>query len=76
MLGPGPWQRSPTPTPPAGSARSRRIKHRRDLNDEHYVDDHALAQIIAALPLLGLAHDEQMTITRGDGHHGHRRRVR
>ena len=33
----------------------------------NYVDDHALAQITAALPLLGLPRDEQMRITRGDG---------
>jgi integrase len=37
------------------------------LNDEYYIDDHALAQIAAALPLLGLPRDEQMVITRGDG---------
>ncbi|GAB2959456.1 tyrosine-type recombinase/integrase [Saccharothrix stipae] len=38
-----------------------------DLNDEHYVDDHALAQISAALPLIGLPCGEHMTITRSDG---------
>lgn len=37
------------------------------LNDEHYVDDHALAQITTALPLLGLRRDQQLSITRGDG---------
>jgi hypothetical protein len=36
-------------------------------NDGRYVDDHALAQITAALPLLGLPRGEQMRITRGDG---------
>jgi hypothetical protein len=66
-LGPGPWQLI-TDTHTAGWFRQvTRIKHRRDFNDEHYVDDHALAQIIAALPLLGLGHDEHMTVTRGDG---------
>src|SRR5450756_2484258 len=44
-----------------------RIPHQSTLNDRHYVDDHALAQIPAALPLLGLAHEEQLAITRGDG---------
>jgi integrase len=44
-----------------------RIPHERALNDGNYVDDHALAQITAALPLLGLPRDEQMRITRGDG---------
>jgi hypothetical protein len=44
-----------------------RIPHGRALNDANYVDDHALAQITAALPLLGLPRGEQMLITRGDG---------
>ena len=44
-----------------------RIPHERALNDGNYVDDHALAQITAALPLLGLPRGEQMRITRGDG---------
>lgn len=44
-----------------------RIPHEAALNDDNYVDDHALAQITAALPLLGLARGEQMRITRGDG---------
>jgi hypothetical protein len=45
-----------------------RIPHERAVNDEHYVDDHALAQITTALPLLGLPRNQQMLITRGDGH--------
>ncbi len=44
-----------------------RIPHQPALNDRHYVDDHALGQIPAALPLLGLPRDQQMPITRGDG---------
>lgn len=44
-----------------------RIPRTPTLNDRHYVDDHALAQIPGALPLLGLPRDQQMTITRGDG---------
>lgn len=44
-----------------------RIPHQPALNDQHYVDDHALGQILAALPLLGLPCDQQMPITRGDG---------
>jgi integrase len=46
-----------------------RIPHRPALTDRYYIDDHALAQIPAALPLLGLSRNEQMTITRGDGTH-------
>ena len=44
-----------------------RIPRTRALNEGNYVDDHALAQITAALPLLGLPRAEQMPITRGDG---------
>jgi hypothetical protein len=43
-----------------------RIPHTRTLNEANYVDDHALAQITAALPLLGLPRSEQMLITRDD----------
>jgi hypothetical protein len=67
VLGPHPWSRV-TDAHAAGWFRQvSRIPHQRELNDEHYVDDHALAQIPAALPLLGLPRDEQMTVTRGDG---------
>ena len=44
-----------------------RIPHEHALNDEHYIDDHALAQITAGLPLLGSPRQNQMSITRGDG---------
>lgn len=44
-----------------------RIPHQREVNDEHYIDDQALSQIPAALPLLGMAKTETMLITRGDG---------
>jgi len=67
VLGADPWQQV-TDTHAASWLRQvSRIPHTRDLNDEHYVDDHALAQITAALPLLGLPKHEQMLITRGDG---------
>ncbi|MFG2632343.1 hypothetical protein [Streptomyces sp. NPDC048473] len=67
VLGPAPWSRV-TDAHAAGWIRQvSRIPRQRELNDEYYVDDHALAQIPAALPLLGLGRDEQMTVTRGDG---------
>jgi hypothetical protein len=48
-----PWTRV-TPAHAASWFRQvSRIPHGRALNDEHYVDDHALAQITTALPLLG-----------------------
>lgn len=66
ILGAHPWSWA-TDAHAAGWFRQvSRIPRQRDLNDEHYVDDHALAQIPAALPPLGLSRDEQMLITRGD----------
>jgi hypothetical protein len=44
-----------------------RLPHKPTLNTEHYIDDRALAQITAVLPLLALPRDEKMLITRGDG---------
>lgn len=44
-----------------------RIPHQVALHEDNYVDDHALAQITAALPLLGLPRDQQTQITRSDG---------
>ena len=62
-----PWSRV-TPAHAASWFREvSRIPHQRLLNDEHYVDDHALAQITTALPLLGLPKDQRMPITCGDG---------
>lgn len=67
VLGTGPWQQV-TDTHAAGWFRQvSRIPHTPDFNDQNYVDDHALAQITTALPLLGLPKDEQMLLTRGDG---------
>jgi integrase len=68
ILGDQPWSQITQTHAVSWFAQVSRIPHRRAvLNDSHYVDDHALAQIPAALPLLGLPRDQQMTITRGDG---------
>lgn len=67
MFGISPWDQV-TDTHAASWLRQvSRIPHTSTPNDRHYVDDQALAQIPAALPLLGLARDQQMPITRGDG---------
>jgi hypothetical protein len=66
-LRPGPWQQLTQAHAASWFRQVARIPHTSTLNDRHYVDDHALAQIPAALPLLGLPRAEQMTITRGDG---------
>ncbi len=66
ILGISPWQQVTETHAASWFRQVSRIPHTSALNDRHYVDDHALAQIPAALPLLGLARDEQMPITRGD----------
>ena len=63
----GPWQRVTDLHAAAWWRRLSRVPPGRALNDDHYVDDHALTQITGALPLLGLPRDQQMLITRGDG---------
>ena len=70
VLGPSPWQQV-TEAHAASwlHQASLRTPRQHDLNDEHYVDDHALAQITAALPLIGLPRGQQMTLARGDGTH-------
>ncbi len=67
ILGPSPWERVTEAHAASWFRQLCRIPHKSLLNDRHYIDDHALAQIPAALPLLGLARGEQMPITRGDG---------
>lgn len=67
VLGAGPWQHVTAAHAASWFGRVTRIPHQRGFNDANYIDDHALAQITAALPLIGLPRTEQMTITRGDG---------
>jgi integrase len=67
VLGVTPWQQVTVAHAASWFRQVTRIPYRPTRTDQHYVDDHALAQIPAALPLLGLAHTEQMTVTRGDG---------
>jgi integrase len=67
VLGPGPWQQVSQAHAASWFRQVSRIPHQAILNDRHYIDDHAMAQIPAALPLLGLSRQEQMTITRSDG---------
>jgi hypothetical protein len=67
VLGVGPWQQVTDAHAAVWFRQVSRIPRGRDFNEAHYIDDHALAQITAALPLLGLPCDQQMLITRGDG---------
>lgn len=67
MFGSSPWDQVTETHAASWFRQVSRIPHKSPLNVRHYIDDHALAQIPAALPLLGLARDQQMAITRGDG---------
>src|SRR6266702_1121417 len=67
MLGPSPWDGVTQAHAASWYRQVTRIPHQPVRTDIHYVDDHALAQILAALPLLGMSRSQQMTITRGDG---------
>ena len=67
MLGPSPWDGVTEAHAASWHRQVTRIPRQPVRTDIHYVDDHALSQILAALPLLGLPRDQQMTITRGDG---------
>ena len=67
VLGPGPWERVTTTHAASWFGRVTRIPHHKGFDDANYIDDHALAQITAALPLIGLPRNQQMTLTRGDG---------
>lgn len=67
VLGADPWQHVTAAHASSWFGRVTRIPHQSGFNDANYIDDHALAQITAALPLIGLPRTEQMTITRGDG---------
>ena len=67
LFGPSPWQQVTDTHAATWFRQVSRIPRQPTLTDRHYVDDHALEQIPAALPLLGLARDQQMPIIRGDG---------
>jgi integrase len=67
VLGPAPWQQITTTHADSWFGRVTRIPHHSGFDDANYIDDHALAQITAALPLIGLPRDKQLTLTCGDG---------
>lgn len=65
-VGLGPWPHVGD-TASAWLRAQHRVARAPELNPNHYIDDHALAQITAAVPLLGLPRSQQMLIRRGDG---------
>lgn len=67
VLGDSPWDQVGDAHAAGWYRQVARIPHGRTLDDRNYIDDHAMAQISVALPLIGLPRDQQMTITRGDG---------
>ncbi|MEV0901267.1 tyrosine-type recombinase/integrase [Actinoplanes sp. NPDC049802] len=67
VLGHSPWQHVTQAHAASWFRQVKRIPHGRDINDEHYVDDSALAQITAALPLIGTDREQQIPVRRGDG---------
>jgi len=67
LLGAEPWSQVTEAHAASWFRQVNRIRHTQEFNDAHYVDDHAMAQILAALPLLGLPREQQMLITCGDG---------
>ena len=67
LLGPSPWQQVTNAHAASWFRQVSRIPHQPTLTTRHYVDDQAMGQIPATLPLLGLRRDQQMQITRGDG---------
>jgi hypothetical protein len=67
VLGPSPWEGITQAHADSWFRQVTRIPHQPLLSDRNYVDDHALGQITAALPLLGLPRGQHVQITRGDG---------
>ncbi|WP_460344265.1 tyrosine-type recombinase/integrase [Actinoallomurus acanthiterrae] len=67
VLGPSPWEQVTQAHADSWFRQVTRIPRQALLGAHQYVDDHALGQITAALPLLGLPQGQHMQITRGDG---------
>jgi integrase len=67
VLGPTPFDQVTEAHAASWFRQVTRIPHQPMRTDRYYVDERALSQILAALPLLGLPRDQQMQITRGDG---------
>ena len=68
--------RSRPRTQTAGSVGSPAYRDQREFNDTNYIDEHALAQITAALPLIGIAPHPADDPYPRRRHHDHCRRAR
>lgn len=67
VLGDSPWDLLTAAHADAWYRQITRIPHVTRLDDRNYIDDHAMAQISVALPLIGLPRDQEMPVTRGNG---------
>ncbi len=66
ILGPSPWDELTDVHPAIWLRQRTRIRHREILTDEtRYVDDHALAQVTACLPVLGEPATRAIAVTSG-----------
>jgi len=66
ILGPSPWDELTDVHPAIWLRQRTRIRHREILADEtRYVDDHALAQVTACLPVLGEPATRAIAVTSG-----------
>ena len=66
VLGPSPWDELTDAHPAIWLRQRTRIRRCQPLTDEtRYVDDHALAQVTACLPVLGEPTDQTITVTSG-----------
>lgn len=66
VLGPSPWDGLTDAHPAIWLRQRTRMRRREPLSDEtRYVDDHALAQITACLPVLGEPAGQAVTVTSG-----------
>jgi integrase len=67
VLGSTPWDQLTEAHPTVWRRQITRQQTGPSLNDDHYVDDHALAQIVSSLPVLGASSTETVTVSI-DGH--------
>jgi integrase len=63
LMGPSPWDHLTEDYPAIWSRQIGRARSRPFVNHDHYLDDHAIAQISACLPVLAATPDETVTVT-------------
>lgn len=66
IVGPSPWDDITETHPMVWRKQVVRERSSPVLNDQHYVDDHALGQIVSSLPALGAGTTDTVTVRIGD----------